>query len=287
MTATPFLKWAGGKRKFVPKIMEATAGHQVRRYIEPFLGGGAVFFALEAAGRLDCPVILADRNEALVEAWQMVRDAPQAVIRLASQWPYDETTYYHVRDAFVPEGPVERAAQLLWLNKTCFNGLYRLNKAGRFNVAFGAYKNPKTVDAENILACSRVLQDARILTGDFEAIVEEHGGAGAFVYLDPPYVPRSKTSDFTTYDGTQFVEADQRRVAALAGRLADRGDVLVVAHNSDTELTRELWQPGPRTTVETVEARRNISRDGAGRGAVPELFVVTRPAPQWTVCNPA
>lgn len=279
--ARPFLKWAGGKRRMAERILQI-APPEVPIYIEPFIGGGAIFFALAAAGRLTGEVILADRNDALAEAWQMVRDAPHAVIRLAERWSYDEETYYHVRDKLDPEGPVERAARLLWLNRTCFNGLYRLNSSGKFNVAFGRYKNPRTVDAENILRCARVLQDCRIIAGDFEEVVEEHVGSGAFVYLDPPYVPRSETSSFTCYDGTRFLEPDQRRVGALVQRLAARRDVTAVAHNSDVPLTREIWFGLDGVALETVEARRNISRNGQGRGPVAELIMSVRPRPRAT-----
>ena len=278
--ATPFLKWAGGKRKMAVRVLELLP-NEIPLYIEPFLGGGAIFFALAAAGRLVGDVILADINDALIEAWQMVRDDPDAVIRAAQRWHYDEETYYQVR-ALAPDGQVERAARLLWLNKTCFNGLYRLNRKGQFNVSFGRFKNPRTVDAENILRCARVLERVRLISGDFEEVVQSYVAPGAVVYIDPPYAPRSTTANFTCYDGMNFVDADQRRVVALADELVERGGVTALFHNSDTEFTRELWDGREGLAVERIMARRNISRNGKGRGPVSEILAVVHPSVEGT-----
>ncbi len=272
--ATPFLKWAGGKRWASEKVVEA-APAAIDCYIEAFLGGGASFFALAAAGRLVGDIVLADRNAELVATWQAVRDEPEALIQIASQWPHDEEVYYWIRDTYVPESPVHEAARVCWLNRTCFNGLYRKNRAGHFNVAFGRYVNPRMVDAENIMLCSAALARAVIVCGDFEEVIWNHLAdrhRSAMVYLDPPYVPVSETASFNCYDGLAFDDADQRRVGAVAAKLVERGGVQVVAHNSWTPLALDIWGAIPGMDFRPELVRRNISRDADGRGQVPELF---------------
>lgn len=269
----PFLKWAGGKRALEQRILDRLPRH-IETYVEPFVGGGAVFFALARERRFE-RAILGDRNLDLVEVWRAVRDEPEVLIRLAGQWPYDERVYYEVR-ALDPAtlSPVERAARLVWLNRTGYNGLYRVNRSGQFNVPFGRHANPRLVNEENIRACSEVLQGVDILVGDFEEILDE-APCGSTVYCDPPYWPVKKTS-FIAYDPFAFGPEDHERLRDVFRSLPERG-MYGVLSNSDTPETRALYAGLPR---EFVQVRRLINRDGNGRGPVSELLVRTHRDPR-------
>ena len=269
----PFLKWAGGKRALVASILERMPA-RFEVYVEPFLGGGAAFLELAKQGRFE-RAILADRNEELIGLWRAVRDDVEAVMEAASRWPYDRDFFYRLRDApeDLVEGEFEWAARTLYLNKTCFNGLYRRNKSKRFNVPFGSYhKAPRVVDEGNLRRCSEVLQGVELIGGiDFEEVLAD-AGPGWVAYCDPPYWPVSRTANFTSYDGFVFTADDQRRLARSFRDLAERGAVGVLS-NSSTPATRELYDG---LDVGRVQARRSINRDGKGRGPVEELLVSTR-----------
>lgn len=264
---TPFLKWAGGKRKLVPEILHRLPA-TCEAYIEPFLGGGAVFLALAATGRVN-RAILADTNVELINAWRMVRDYPEALADSIEQWAYDRDVYAHVR-GLEPQDPLEAAARMLYLNRTGFNGLYRLNLRGEFNVPFGLYDNPKLVDRDNLRRVSGLLQGAELGTDDFEKVMD---GAprGAVVYCDPPYWPTRPSSSFRGY-GSCFDAASHSRLADAFGRLAPRG-VQGLLSSAYCDETLCLYGHLPH---EIVYAPRVINRDGTGRGAVPELPVRTR-----------
>ena len=196
----PFLKWAGGKRALMADILARIPEGPIDLFVEPFLGGGALFLELAGQGRIK-QAILNDRNPELVHTWCTVRDDPEGIIEAIGQWHPDEETYYAVRALDRAElNDVERAARVLWLNRTCFNGLYRINRSGHFNVPFGKYKKPRLVDADNLRAVSRALQNVTLYNLDFEGILAM-AGPGALVYCDPPYWPVSQTANFTAYDG--------------------------------------------------------------------------------------
>lgn len=280
-SARPFLKWAGGKRALMDQILARIPAGPIEMYVEPFLGGGATFFALAAAGRLVGDVVLSDRNPELVETWAAVRDAPESLIEAVGQWDVSEANFYHVRDGLDPDrlDHVTRAARVLWLNRTCFNGLYRKNRSGRFNVSYGRYTNPRTVDADNIRRCADALRRAEIVCGDFEEVIVRclHGAdrRRMLLYLDPPYIPVSATSSFNCYDGLSFEDSDQQRVAAVAGMAIGMG-ADVVAHNSWTDRSIEIWAGVAGVEVIAVDVRRSISRNGDGRGPVPEMMAISR-----------
>jgi DNA adenine methylase len=264
--ARPFLKWAGGKsqllEQFGPLLPPRSS---YRRYIEPFVGSGALFFHLR-------PLVaeLSDVNREIVDCYRAVRSRPEQVIRQLEKHRYDERHYYEVR-ANVPTKSAERAARTIYLNKTGYNGLYRVNASGLFNVPMGRYANPgfqsPTLFA-TIRACSRALASARLAWGDFEVAMKGAGG-GDFVYLDPPYVPVSETSDFTSYARGGFGWSEQERLAAACRALWRRGARIMLS-NSDTKSVRELYR-GFR--IDVVHAARSINSHGAKRGKVREVVV--------------
>lgn len=274
--ARPFLKWAGGKTQLVTRLRHLFPT-KVRTYYEPFIGGGAVFFALAAEKRFERCVIN-DWNEELVNTYRVVRDAPEPLIISLKTFKqkYDERSpefFEEVRSMDTAKlSPFERAVRIIFLNKTCFNGLYRVNKSGQFNAPWGKYVNPMICDEENIRACSEVLnQQSSLHTGDFSLVLDD-AGPGDLVYFDPPYVPLSTTSNFTSYTADKFTLDDQYRLAAVFKDLALRG-VTVLLSNSDTEVVRALYSD---FEIHTLEAKRAINSNGAGRGPVNEVVVVGR-----------
>ena len=265
--ALPFLKWAGGKRQIVPAILERLPD-RMNTYYEPFLGGGAVFYALAARGAFKRAVIC-DRNRDLIDAYLGVRDEVEKVIAHLSRMRHDSETYYRIRTRDPAKLTViQRSARIIYLNRTCYNGLYRVNRAGRFNVPFGRYKNPRIVDRENLRAVSQTLQRARISSGDFETLVEK-AEPGDVVYFDPPYSPVSNTASFTAYDSLPFGSEEQERLARVIRQLKKR-DVYVLLSNSDVPFTRRLYRNFSR---DTVQVHRRINSRADRRGPISELLV--------------
>lgn len=271
--ARPVLKYAGGKTQLLPEILKRLPA-KIGTYYEPFIGGGAVFFALAAEGRFERAVI-SDTNYELVELYATIRDDIDGLIRELLSNPIffnDERAYYVVRAATDLSTPASRAARTIYLNKTGFNGLYRVNKSGLFNVPFGRYKNPKICDEENLRACARELQGVQITWVDFEVMVGGYPSAGDAVYLDPPYLPLSKTSSFTAYGKLGFGPDDHRRLAAYFDRQTEQ-EAAALLSNADMPLIRQLFA---KHRVESVSARRTINSKGEKRGAVSELLVSNR-----------
>ncbi|MFP5224873.1 MAG: DNA adenine methylase [Actinomycetota bacterium] len=220
--ARPFLRWAGGKQWLAPALA-AAVGRTEGRYIEPFLGGGALFF--QAHPR---KAILGDVNEALVNAYRAVRDHPDLVTRYLRGWGLDAATYYAVRQSEF-KSSARRAAQFIYLNRTCWNGLYRVNGDGHFNVPFGRPSRRDPLDIRLLLTASRALQGARIEAASFE-VTMELAKAGDFIYCDPPYTLQHENNGFIKYNETLFQWKDQERLARMAGRLADKGCTVVVSN---------------------------------------------------------
>lgn len=270
----PILKWAGGKKRILSEILEQLPT-RMSTYYEPFVGGGAVFF--ELAGRRQCrKVVLGDRNQELVELYRVVgRRVGELVEALREHAPHgkDPDYYYGIRSV-APEtlDPVRRAARLIYLNKTCYNGLYRVNSKGGFNVPFGRHRNPRVLNESLLRAASAALRHTVIVAKDFEEIVAD-AGPGDAVYFDPPYHPLSRTSSFTEYARHPFREEDHGRLARVFGECAERG-VRVVLSNSDTPFTRSLFV---HHTIYTVRVSRSINTVASGRGKIPELLVVAGP----------
>jgi DNA adenine methylase len=260
----PFLKWAGGKRQLLPQI-ELLLPRRIETYYEPFLGGAAVFFRLAALGRFT-RAVLADANPELVNCYLQIRDEVDGVIDFLQKYRNDRRRYYAVR-ARVPTSRVERAARLIYLNRCGYNGLYRVNSKGQFNVPFGRYRRPLICDVEKLKAASAALQGIEIAVADFEATVAA-AGPKDFVYFDPPYVPLSKTSSFTAYAG-QFGPPQQERLAQLL-RALGAAAVPALLSNSYSRITRELYRG---LDCRPVPARRSINSVARGRGPVEEILV--------------
>ena len=267
--ALPVVKWAGGKRALVPGL-RALLPPRWNTYIEPFLGGAAMFLAVCTG-----PALLGDANRDLIEMYKAIRDEPAAVMsELDRLQPHvlDKDYYYLVRAQQAAQLPAAaRAARLIYLNKTCYNGLYRVNRRGQFNVPFGRYPAPPGLyQRDNLLAVSRALSLATLMCADFEECLAG-ARAGDFVYLDPPYLPLSATANFTKYTVNAFSPAEQQRLANVIHELTDRGCFVLIS-NSDTPMIRELFS-GPRYRIEVMQASRNINSDVRGRNKVSELAI--------------
>ena len=277
----PFLKWAGGKSQLLPALLERIPTG-IDTYFEPFIGGGALFFALMAdPNRRPRRAVLNDLNLDLVTTYQVVRDEPEALIAalapLAARYldadaERRETAYYAVR----ADRPIDRVAiatRLLFLNKTCFNGLYRVNRRGEFNVPHGRYRNPHILDAEAIRTASAALQSIEVRHGDFKAACAD-ATRGDFVYFDPPFHPLSATANFTSYTEQDFGSAEQIRLKQCIDGLTSRGVRVLVSNSPHPWIHGGYEFSGYR--VDQVPARRSINSRGSGRGPIPEL-VVTNP----------
>jgi DNA adenine methylase len=261
----PFLKWAGGKGQLLEQLRPLLPTHY-RRYFEPFAGGAALFFSLRPPRAL-----LADVNAELIDCYVATRDDVEGVIKALGHYRYGVEDYYRARAVDRTTLPlVERAARTIYLNKTGYNGLYRVNRAGKFNVPMGRYTNPMLCDAANLHACSRDLQRVDLRVADFEDIASR-AKPGDFVYFDPPYVPVSDSADFTSYVPGGFGNDQQRRLAAVFTSLARRG-VHAMLSNSDTPTVRELYR-GFR--IDAVLAARFINSRGSRRGKVGEVVVTS------------
>ncbi len=268
----PFLKWAGGKTALLDVLLTA-APPRFGTYYEPFLGSGALFFGLSRAGRVR-RAVLGDINRELIDTYRALQVDVEAVIRVLDRYPYSKAFYYALREVDPWSLPLaERAARMIYLNKTCYNGLYRVNRAGKFNVPFGRYKNPNYKDFDNLRAVARALQDVTLVCASFEESVRD-AGPGDFVYFDPPYDPVSRTARFTEYHAGGFDREDQARLAALFRELAERG-VWVMLSNADTPFVRELYRG---FVITPVQAPRYINRRADRRGPQPEVLVTNY---QW------
>lgn len=268
----PFIKWVGGKRAVLPEIralLEPFAG----RYHEPFVGGGAVFFELATReGGLPAGAVLSDQNERLVRTWRAVRDRVEEVITLLRkhETAHGEAYFYATRQLPIDrQGDAEVAAWFIYLNKAGFNGLYRVNSKGVYNVPIGSHVTPNILDEGNLRAANRLLQGVEIEHQDFAKACAA-ARPGDAVYLDPPYVPLTASAKFTSYTRDGFGRQDQVRLAQVARELKARG-VRVVLSNHDTEEVRTLYKVG--FEFQQVHVRRNVNRDGAGRGKVAEVLI--------------
>ncbi len=265
----PVLKWAGGKGKLLPELITRMPD-EFNLYHEPFVGGAALFFAL-ASRSLVSDSYLSDINPALIEVYSALRDQVDDVIALLRdhERAHSQAYYYHVR-ALLPEtlNLAERAARVLYLNKTCYNGLYRENRSGQFNVPFGRYKNPTICDELNLRAAAQVLQRAQIAVRHFSDVLAT-ARPGDFVYFDPPYQPISATSSFTAYHKYGFDERDQADLRDVFAELTRRG-VRAMLSNSSAPLVHQLYA-GFR--VELVYAARAINSNAGARGKIAEVII--------------
>jgi DNA adenine methylase len=266
--ASPFLKWAGGKSQLLSTFDEFIPD-EFNRYYEPFVGGGAVFFHM--ANRAEgLTAHLSDLNDELVNCYSVVRDNVEQLIKALKKHRNESDYYYQIRAMDTARmNNVQRAARLIYLNKTCFNGLYRVNRKGEFNVPFGSYKNPRTCDEDNLRAVSAALRNTKIEHKHFGDALES-ARKGDFVYLDPPYQPLSATSNFTSYTSKCFGEKDQRELARIFDELHKRG-CKVMLSNSHNEFIAQLYR---KYRLEVVYANRAINCRADRRGRISELLIL-------------
>ena len=268
--AQPFLKWAGGKTQLL-KQYKPYFPITFNNYCEPFVGAGAILFYLLGNGSLlkSKRVIIIDSNTELINCYLAIKEDVNALISIlkSSKYKNDKDTYYEIREQR-PKDKFARAARLIYLNKTCFSGLYRVNNQGEFNVPFGKHKNPLICDAENLIKASSALSNVDIILGDFEKCIE-CVKSGDFVYLDPPYQPLSKTSYFTGYTKNPFLIKEQYRLARFYKKLDSLG-CKVMLSNSDTKFIRNLYN---KFRIEIVLANRAINCKSNGRGKINELVI--------------
>jgi len=265
MKTRPFIKWAGGKGHLLPYFSPFFPSMEKgSRYFEPFIGSAAVFFSLQPPHAL-----LSDSNAELIQLYQVVQQDVENLILALQKHDNKKEYYYQVRaldPATLP--PVERAARLIFLNKTCYNGLYRVNRKGQFNVPFGRYRNPPICDPDGLRAASLALQSAELRMADFEEAVSTARGLD-FIYFDPPYQPISKTSSFTGYTAGKFDDAEQKRLAAVFRDLHQRG-CYVMLSNSNAPLVRELYAD---FQITEIKANRAINSRPDGRGKITECLI--------------
>ena len=266
-----FLKWAGGKLQLIEQF-ENLFPHKFRNYYEPFIGSGAVFFYVKSKLKPN-KVLLSDTNEELINCFLVVRDKPSELVELLlnHRKKHSKEHYYAVRSIESNRlDSVNRAARLIYLNKTCFNGLYRVNSKGQFNVPFGDYKSPSIFDKNILFQASQLLQGVDLQVMTFEKVLD-FAGKDDFVYFDPPYIPLSKTSSFTRYSKSDFSMKEQKQLCEVFETLDSRGCFVMVS-NSDHALTRELYRQHKKNTV-VVRAKRMINSVGSKRGAINELII--------------
>ena len=246
----PLLKWAGGKTQMIPGLIDAMPKN-FNKYIEPFIGGGALFFYLSPNS-----AVIADSNPELVNLYKQVVKDYKPILKLLEKMPNSEDFFYQERTKIFAElAPVEAAARTIYLNKTCFNGLYRVNKSGGFNVPYGRYKDPKIADPILLKSVSAALQGTKIILGDYKEVLRDYSEKGDFIFLDPPYLPISKYSDFKRYTKEQFYEEDHRELAAEVTRLTELG-CHVLLTNSNHPLVHELYS---EFHIEVLSTKRNIN----------------------------
>ena len=270
----PFVKWAGGKRQLLAEL-EKNFPKQFGTYFEPFLGGGAVLFDLLAKkSNLKCSV--SDLNSDLVLAYVTIRDKLGRLIESlenhSKNYHKDSTGYYYEVRKQEPKSQIEKVSRLLFLNKTCFNGLYRVNSKGKFNVPLGRYTNPNIVNKENLTIVSKFLQSEKIKIScrDFESILQDVK-KGDFVYFDPPYQPVSDTANFTSYTHRDFTEDDLQRLADLAHQLNSKG-CYVLLSNSNTKIVKNLFS-SKKWKVKEIAVNRAINSNSQKRTGHKEVLI--------------
>lgn len=262
----PFLKWAGGKGKLIQQYIPYFP-KSFKTYYEPFLGGGAVFFFLNPPS-----AVLTDINAELVNAYRCVRNNVEELIAILEEYQlrHCKDYYYQVRQRNCSTN-FEKAARLIYLNKTCFNGLYRENSKGEFNVPLGKYKNPKICNPALLRSVSAALQNTQIHVRAFEDILEYASSCDDFVYFDPPYYPLSPTSNFTAYSRYSFSQDDQIKLKYVFAELAECG-VKVMLSNSDCQFIRELYRD---FNISSITASRLINSNATKRGKISEVLITS------------
>ncbi|NPA10781.1 MAG: DNA adenine methylase [Epsilonproteobacteria bacterium] len=273
--AKPFVKWAGGKRQLIPELLKYIPGN-FNNYFEPFAGGGALFFELYNLGILkDKQVFLFDNNKELINSYEVIKNAPYELIEKLKEFKskHNKYFYYQIRELdrsanYKTLDKITKAARFIYLNKTCFNGLYRVNKKGYFNVPMGSYKDPKIVDENNILLASKALQNTTIKHCDYKDVLH-YTQKNDFIYFDPPYFPLNKTSNFTSYTQGDFLEKEQIELFNTFNTLSQKG-CFVLQSNSDTDFINNLYK---NFKIQKILANRAINSKGNKRGKITEVLI--------------
>lgn len=268
--AAPVLKWVGGKRQLMKEIQDVLP-KTYTTYYEPFIGGGAVLFELQPN-----KAIINDINEELINLYNVIKDDVELLIEDLKKHENTSEYFYNIREQdrnreeYEKLSKIQKASRIVYLNKTCYNGLFRVNKAGEFNSPFGKYKNPNIVDEVTLRAVSKYFNkvDIKIMNCDFEQSLKNIR-RGAFVYLDPPYDPVSSSANFTGYDKGGFNRDEQIRLKNLCDKL-DRKGVKFLLSNSATEFIKDLYKD---YNIKVVKAKRAINSNGNARGNVDEVLV--------------
>lgn len=263
----PIVKWVGGKRQLMFELIK-NMPKSYSRYFEPFIGGGALFFELQPE-----QAYISDMNEELINLYSVVRDNVYELIKDLSKHEVSKEYFLEIRnidrtEQYTELSDVERASRFIYLNRTCFNGMYRVNSQGQFNVPFGHYKNPRIIDENNLLNCSELLKKTEIKCADFSEILTKVK-KGDLVYFDPPYVPLNDTSSFTSYTKDGFDINMQFKLRDVCDELDNNG-VKFMLSNSDTKLVNELYV---NYEIKKVFASRQINANADGRGKITEVLV--------------
>lgn len=267
----PLLKWAGGKRQLLPQMREFFP-QCFTTYVDPFIGGGAVLFDIDPKN-----AIMNDSNPELINLYTVVKNNPDGLVSALTRHSQNHSKEYFYRIRALDREPnfqqcseIEKAARTIYLNKTCFNGLYRLNRSGQFNVSFGKYDNPKIVNKDEIFAMSEFFNSRNVdmRCGDFSKVLHNLP-KGSFVYFDPPYFPLSKTSSFTGYTKEGFIIEDQIRLSEECNKLNSEGIKFMLSNNDVPEM-HELYK---EYNIHKMSVNRAINSDKTGRGKIQELLV--------------
>ena len=288
----PFIKWVGGKGQLLPeinKLYPVELGKNINKYAEIFIGGGAVLFDILSKYKLD-EVYISDKNLELINTYKSIRDNVDILIKFLKKMeedyiPLDDESrkvyYYEKRQEYnnlkidIEENNIEKASLFIFLNKTCFNGLYRVNKKGEFNVPMGAYKNPKICDKENLKNVAMALKNVKIIYADYresESFIDEK----TFVYIDPPYRPLNTSSSFTSYTENDFNDKEQIELAEYIDVLNKKGAKIVISNsdpknnNIDDNFFDELYK---NYNINRVKATRMLNSNASLRGAINELLI--------------
>lgn len=263
----PFIKWAGGKQKLIENLINLMP-LEYDNYFEPFVGGGALFFRVKPNS-----AYLLDYNDELINLYQVVKNNTHQLIEDLRKHKNNKEYYYKIRNLdrnknYSKLSKIEKASRFIYLNKTCYNGLYRVNSKGEFNVPFGNYKNPKIVDEETLMACAKTLKNANLICGDFE-IIKNYVKENDFVYFDPPYMPINSTSSFTNYTNNGFDKEEQKRLKRFFDYLTDK-NVYCMLSNSYTDFIINLYHA---YRIHIVKAPRAINCKSEGRGKIKEVVI--------------
>lgn len=250
----PILKWAGGKRQLLPELIKFLP-KKFNNYIEPFIGGGALYFYLNYNNS-----IINDSNSEIINLYNEIKNNPNSILKELTKYKNDEDFYYLIRKTY-PKTNLKRAARIIYLNRTCFNGLYRVNKKGDFNVPYGKYKKVRFIDKNNLFLASKLLKKSKIFNKDYKYILKNFCNKKDLVFLDPPYLPISKYSDFKRYTKEQFSLEDHVELSAYYNELDKKGCYLILT-NSNNEIITKLYN---KFKIKIIKTKRNINSKGSKR----------------------